>query len=140
MNNLPIIFRFFSGSVTPLSSDKNLSFASLKTKLALKFFLNMFTTICDSFFLNKPWSTKKHVNWLPIALSIIAAVTELSTPPLNAHKTWSSPTFALISAILSFKKFSTFHVGWALQISNKKFFKICIPFFVWTTSGWNCNA
>ena len=41
---------------------------------------------------NRPWSTKIHVNWSPIALCKSTATTDESTPPLIAHNTLRLPT------------------------------------------------
>ena len=98
MNSLPIIFLFFSGSVTPDNFSKNLFSASTLIK-CIPEFLKASSTSSPSFFRNSPWSTKMQVKFFPTALDRSEAVTDESTPPDRASKTFPSPTFSFISAI-----------------------------------------
>ncbi len=66
-NSLPMIFRFFSGSVTPFSLLRKRSAASTLTILTPRSRFKAFITWSASFFRSKPWSTKIQVNWSPIA-------------------------------------------------------------------------
>ena len=61
---------------------------------------NISRTFFASFLRNKPWSTNTQVNRSPIALCNNNATVDESTPPLNAHKTESFPTWAFILSIV----------------------------------------
>ena len=76
-----------------------------------------------------------HIRFFFIALFINSATTLLSTPPDNAHITLSFFTFFFISLINIFFWDTTLHFFFILQIKNKKFLNICLPFSVWVTSG-----
>lgn len=68
MKLAPIIFLFFSGSVTPSNSERNWSEASTKWRLMPMESLRRRTTSVDSFFLKHPLSTMIAWKRLPIAL------------------------------------------------------------------------
>ena len=55
------------------------------------------STSSPSSFLIRPWSTKMHVKFSPTAFDSRAAVTDESTPPDRARRTFPSPTFSFIS-------------------------------------------
>ena len=54
----PIILRFFSGSVTPLSASRNLFSASITFRSSLMFFLKSLSTLSRSPLRKRPLSTK----------------------------------------------------------------------------------
>ena len=116
INSLPITFRFFSGSSTPLSLLRNLLEASTQISLMWKLFLNTRSTFSASPALSKPLSTNMQVSSLPIARLSRTAVTAESTPPLMPQTTPLLPTFALISFTAVSMNDSIVHLGLHLHI------------------------
>ena len=97
-------------------------------------------TFLNSFFRNKPWSTKMQVKLRPMALFKSVAHTEESTPPLSPNITLSLPTCCrMLSTVLSMND-AGLHVCLLPQISTTKFFNKVVPCVVWNTSGWNWTA
>ena len=58
-------------------------------------------TWSPSFLRIRPWSTKMHVSWSPIAWWTSTAATDESTPPERPQMTFASPTCARMRAICS---------------------------------------
>ena len=92
MKALPMILRFFSGSVTPLSLRRKSSVASSYWSLILKFRPKTSCTTSASRARSRPLFTKMQVSWSPMALCSNAAATLESTPPLRPRITFSLPT------------------------------------------------
>ena len=122
MNVLPMIFLFFSGSLTLCSLCRNNLEASTNLMLILKFFAKSSTTFLLSSFRISPLSMCIQCNCFPIALLTKTAATEESTPPLNAQITLSPLTICLISAILSSTNEPAVNLFFTLQILKAKFF------------------
>ena len=80
------------------------------------------------------------VSWLPTALATITAATEESTPPDRPQSTRLSPICSRMAATEVSTKESIRQSPAQPQISNRKFFSICAPFTVCSTSGWNWTA
>ena len=74
----------------------------------------------------------------PIARAPSAATTLESTPPDSARITRSSPTRSRICAVMDSTRLSIVQSGSSPQMSKRKFERICWPYSVWRTSGWNC--
>ena len=87
INSLPIVLRFFSGSVTPASLLRKRSLASTATRFNPSLSRRFFCTLSNSFLRSTPLFTKTHVNWLPMALCTSIAATEESTPPESPQMT-----------------------------------------------------
>ncbi len=104
MNSAPMILRFFSGSSTPASRSRKRSVASTYTRLASIWFLNMSMTCSDSPLRMRPWFTCTHMRFSPMARSMSAATTELSTPPESASSTLPSPTWSRMACTCSSMK------------------------------------
>ena len=139
-NSLPMIFRFFSGSVTPASLDMKRSLASTLTMFTPSPSLRAAMTSSLSFFLSRPWSTKIAVNWLPIALWSRVAVTLESTPPEIPKMTLASPTSSLIESTDSLMKSSMVQLSLAPQTSKAKRRRMSRPYSELRTSAWNWMA
>ena len=120
----PIILRFFSGSVTPASLSRKVLLASMLTSSTPSLVLKVASTCSRSPVLSSPLSTKTRIKFCGIAAAKSAAVTELSTPPLTAQRTFLLPTVSLILAIWFLAKLPIFHVLSQPQIYLAKFFKI----------------
>jgi hypothetical protein len=84
-----------------------------------------------------PWSTNTHVSWSPTARCTSSAATEESTPPESPQITRPSPTCARIAAICSSMIDAALHVRSQPQMSDRNVVRICCPYGVCTTSGWN---
>mmetsp|Transcript_22059 Transcript_22059/g.54169 ORF Transcript_22059/g.54169 Transcript_22059/m.54169 type:complete len:205 (-) Transcript_22059:1038-1652(-) len=88
MNRPPMILRFFSGSVTPLSASKNSWVASMQSTCRPGMCcLSLWMTSGPSCILSKPVSINTPWNLCPMALCSRAAATVESTPPLSAPNT-----------------------------------------------------
>ena len=139
MNSSPMIFLFFSGSVTPLSLLKKRSSAFILMKFIPKRPLKVSSTRSPSSFLRRPWSTKTHVRSLPMALLKSAAHTEESTPPERARRTFLPlSSLRYFSMELSMKS-SILQSAFSSAILNRKLERMFFPYSVWVTSGWNCT-
>mmetsp|Transcript_14947 Transcript_14947/g.37624 ORF Transcript_14947/g.37624 Transcript_14947/m.37624 type:complete len:218 (-) Transcript_14947:750-1403(-) len=111
MNNPPMIFRFFSGSETPLSAAKNSSFASMTMSWRPSMWLSSLSFACfASSRRSRPVSTMKGLNRLPMELCTSAAATEESTPPLTAPTTYLSPILLKIESTCTLAKSCMFQV------------------------------
>mmetsp|Transcript_11015 Transcript_11015/g.23367 ORF Transcript_11015/g.23367 Transcript_11015/m.23367 type:complete len:224 (+) Transcript_11015:575-1246(+) len=98
---VPMIFRFFSGSVTPASLSRKRSDASTTRRFTWHSSRMRFKQFFASSFLRHPLSTIKAWNRSPMAWVIRTAATVESTPPLTAPITWLSPTCLRTSSINS---------------------------------------
>ena len=94
-------------------------------------------TCSPSFLRISPWSTKTHVSWSPIARCTSSAATDESTPPERPQMTFPPPTCARIAAICSSMIDAALHERSQPQMSSRNVVRICWPYGVWTTSGWN---
>ena len=99
MKSLPMIFRFFSGSLTPRKAFRNLSSASTYFRFMWSLSLKISRTSRPSSLRRTPLLTKTQRSFLPIALWMSAATTDESTPPLKAHTTISSPASSCIFCV-----------------------------------------
>ena len=88
-----MIFRFRSGSSTPLRRARNRSPALTRTK-RMGIPAKAASTSSPSFFRIRPVSTKMAVSRSPTARESRAAQTEESTPPERASSTCLSPIFS----------------------------------------------
>ena len=130
-----MIFRFFSGSVTPSSFERNKSDSSNILILTPSPVFKARTQSRASFFRSKPWSIKTAVDLLPMALCNNAATTVESTPPLTPTRTFPSPTCFRMSSTCSSIKFPAVQLGAQFATLNKKFRRMVFPASVWATSG-----
>ncbi len=134
MNEFPIAFLFFSGSVKPTKAVKKRSEAS--TPFTFNPIPSYWvSTLSNSFLRNKPLFTKIQYKFLPIALCNNTAATVESTPPERPKTTLSFPTCFFIAATVLSTKESGVHVCATPAILTKKFSKSCFPSFEWYTSG-----
>jgi len=101
MKSLPIIFLFFSGSVTPFRAERNFSSAFTYFRFIWSLPSKISRTSSTSFFLSTPLFTNTQIRLFPIALFMRVATTEESTPPLNAQSTLLFPTSSLILSTAS---------------------------------------
>ena len=132
-----MILRFCSGSVTPARRERKRSSASTATSGTLKTSRKALTTCSPSFLRIRPWSTNTHVSWSPTALWVSSAATLESTPPESPQITWPSPTWARIRSICSSAIEAADQSIERPQMSRRKVSRICVPYGVCTTSGWN---
>ena len=137
MNSVPMILRLASGSVVPASRSRKRSSASTATSGTWKVSRKAATTWSPSFLRIRPWSTKTHVSWSPTALCTSSAATDESTPPERPQMTRPSPTCARIRSTCSSITDAAVQVRSQPQMSPRKRSRICVPYGVWTTSGWN---
>ena len=116
MNSSPMIFLFSSGSTTPRSFPRNLSWARTTTR-STPISLKVLSTVSDSSMRMKPWSTWTATSRSPRALLARAAATLESTPPLSAMMALESPTCASISETALSMASTGFQLGWQPQTS-----------------------
>ena len=97
MNSLPMILRFFSGSLTPASFFRKRSVASTATRCSPSLSRRFCCTFSNSFLRSTPLLTKTQVSRdLPVASrmarSTSTAATDESTPPESAQMARPLPT------------------------------------------------
>lgn len=132
-----MILRFFSGSDTPASFDRNSSDASARCR-SMPAAVRRSITSFASFRRSTPLSTSTAWKRLPMARFISTAATLESTPPLTAPITCSSsPTCLRIASMASFTKEPISQSLFAWQMPHTKFFSRMRPWGVCVTSGWN---
>ena len=139
MKSLPMIFLFFSGSVTPTSAVKNFSWASTNLMFMSRLARRLTSSWAFSFRRKSPLSTKMQCRFFPTALWIRVAATEESTPPERPMITFLSPTASLIWAMApSLKDFMVQFCSHP-QTSKRKWRIMAAPLMECSTSGWNCK-
>jgi len=89
---------------------------------------------------SRPLSTKMQCRRSPMARSRSRAATELSTPPLRASTTWSTPSCFLRRSTVWSTKACGVQSPSQPQMLMTKLCSSCSPSVVWYTSGWNCTA
>ena len=104
--------KFYSGSILTFSSTPSLVLKVVWPARARQFW-------------SSPLSTKTKIKSCGIAAVKSAAVTELSTPPLTAQRTFVAYGFDFSDLVLA--KLPIFHVLSQPQIYLAKFFKIWVP-------------
>mmetsp|Transcript_40208 Transcript_40208/g.87714 ORF Transcript_40208/g.87714 Transcript_40208/m.87714 type:complete len:208 (+) Transcript_40208:665-1288(+) len=141
MKFFPMIFRFVSGSETPLSASKNSADRSMTFRFSPSISpVRRFSTSWHSSSLIMPVSIKNGWNCFPTALVSRAATTVESTPPLTAPITGRSPTSFRIRTISSSANSSMFHApSGSPATAQQKLRIILVPSSVCVTSGWNCT-
>ena len=131
----PIILRFCSGSVTPVSSLRNLSLASIISTLRSSPLSRCITDTASPLRI-KPVSTNKQCSLFPSARDTSTAATVESTPPLSAQRTCAvGPTCSETLLTDCSIKFSGVQSGKQPAMPCTKPCKICLPCGVCTTSG-----
>ena len=123
-----MILRFFSGSSTPAKRSRKRLEASTRIMLRPNLPPSISITWSPSPLRRRPWSTKIHVNWSPIAFCKRTPTTDESTPPESPRRTLRSPTVSRICAICISTKLAIDQSPLAPQIPKAKFFKISLPY------------
>ncbi len=132
-----MIFRFFSGSVTPARADTKRSAASTTRTSTRKWSRNSFSTISRSPARRSPVSTKIPVSRSPMARWTMRAATALSIPPEMPQTTRPSPTWAFTFATETARKSLMAQSALSPAALKRKLASTFFPWGVWWTSGWN---